>query len=131
MRYLSFDLLALTCGRGVFLFPRPRFKGGKSAGSKPSADDWDCGTLAFTFNTAESFWAMYNNVTPASKLPDKSDYYLFVDGIKPKYEDPVRLISRALGDNPLSCRTFPSTSTPLFLKNDFQPSSFLPTHVQT
>ena len=32
---------------------------------------------------------MYNNITPASKLPDKSDYYLFVDGIKPKYEDPV------------------------------------------
>ena len=66
------------------------FKGGKAAGQKASADDWDCGTLAFTFSTAEDFWCMYNNITPASKLPDKSDYYIFAEGIKPKYEDPVR-----------------------------------------
>jgi hypothetical protein len=32
----------------------------------------------------------FNNITSASKLPDKADVYIFADGIKPKYEDPVR-----------------------------------------
>ena len=32
----------------------------------------------------------FNNITAASKLPDKADVYIFADGIKPKFEDPVR-----------------------------------------
>jgi translation initiation factor 4E len=72
------------------------FKGGKPAGGKGGGGggkvgQWDgsCGTKAFTFNTAEDFWCMYNNIHRASQLPDRSDYMLFVDGIRPEYEDPV------------------------------------------
>lgn len=41
---------------------------GIAGGGKGNADDWDCGTLAYTFDTAENFWSMYNNVTAPSKV---------------------------------------------------------------
>jgi len=32
-------------------------------------------------------WGIYNNITPASELAQKSDYHLFKQGIKPEWED--------------------------------------------
>lgn len=65
---------------------------GKGGGGG-KAGQWDganVGTKAFSFNTAEDFWCMYNNIHRASQLPDRSDYMLFIDGIRPESEDPVR-----------------------------------------
>lgn len=69
------------------------FKGCKPAGKGGAGKGkWDgsCGTKAYTFDTAEDFWCLYNNIKRASQIPDRSDYYLFIDGIEPKYEDEVR-----------------------------------------
>lgn len=66
------------------------FKGCKPAGKGGAGKGkWDgsCGTKAYTFDTAEDFWCLYNNIKRASQIPDRSDYYLFIDGIEPKYED--------------------------------------------
>jgi translation initiation factor 4E len=41
-----------------------------------------------TFETPAQFWAMYNNLKPASKLSMGSNYHLFKDGIEPMWEDP-------------------------------------------
>lgn len=40
------------------------------------------------FNTAEDFWKFYQHFTRPSKLPRRSNFYLFKKGIKPMYEDP-------------------------------------------
>ena len=41
-----------------------------------------------TVSTVEDFWALYNHVVVASKLPPGSDYSLFKEGISPDWEDP-------------------------------------------
>ena len=64
--------------------------GGNKGGAGKGKWDGSCGTKAYTFDTAEDFWCLYNNIKRASQIPDRSDYYLFIDGIEPKYEDEVR-----------------------------------------
>ncbi|KAK3091354.1 hypothetical protein FSP39_019218, partial [Pinctada imbricata] len=43
--------------------------------------------LVTAFDTVEDFWALYNHVQKASKLPSGCDYSLFKDGIQPMWED--------------------------------------------
>ncbi|XP_069123007.1 eukaryotic translation initiation factor 4E-like [Argopecten irradians] len=43
--------------------------------------------LVTSFDTVEDFWALYNHVQKASKLPSGCDYSLFKDGIQPMWED--------------------------------------------
>ena len=40
-----------------------------------------------TFGFVEDFWALFNHIQPASKLPAGCDYSLFKEGIEPKWED--------------------------------------------
>jgi len=40
-----------------------------------------------SFNTVEDFWALYNHIELASRLPAGCDYSLFKEGIKPMWED--------------------------------------------
>ncbi|PHH66290.1 hypothetical protein CDD81_7883 [Ophiocordyceps australis] len=52
-------------------------------------DNWnDLLKKVITFDSVEEFWGVYNNVSPVSKLPQKSDYHLFKDGVRPEWEDP-------------------------------------------
>ncbi|XP_025102998.1 eukaryotic translation initiation factor 4E-like [Pomacea canaliculata] len=52
------------------------------------ARDWcDNLRLVTTFDTVEDFWALYNHIQKASKLPSGCDYSVFKDGIQPKWED--------------------------------------------
>ena len=41
-----------------------------------------------TVTTVEDFWALYNHIEVASRLPPGSDYSLFKEGIFPDWEDP-------------------------------------------
>ncbi|XP_067934900.1 eukaryotic translation initiation factor 4E-like isoform X2 [Watersipora subatra] len=43
--------------------------------------------LVATFQFVEDFWALYNFIQPASKLPGGCDYSVFKDGIQPAWED--------------------------------------------
>ena len=43
--------------------------------------------LITTFDTVEDFWAIYNHIKYAGKLPSGCDYCVFKDGIKPMWED--------------------------------------------
>jgi len=50
--------------------------------------EWeDCLKQIAVFDTVEDFWAIYNNIQPATGLSMLSDYYLFKEGIKPMWED--------------------------------------------
>ncbi|XP_064632570.1 eukaryotic translation initiation factor 4E-like [Lineus longissimus] len=50
--------------------------------------DWVANLKLITaFDTVEDFWALYNYVQPASKLPSGCDYSMFKDGVEPKWED--------------------------------------------
>lgn len=40
-----------------------------------------------TFDSVEEFWGIYNNISAASQLAQKSDYHLFKVGIRPEWED--------------------------------------------
>eukprot|EP00053_Salpingoeca_punica_P003247 m.42052 g.42052 ORF g.42052 m.42052 type:complete len:186 (+) comp12068_c0_seq1:147-704(+) len=40
-----------------------------------------------TLSTAEDFWAYFSHMTRPCDLPVSSDYHLFVQGIKPMWED--------------------------------------------
>ncbi|KAK9469533.1 translation initiation factor eIF 4e-like domain-containing protein [Lipomyces arxii] len=40
-----------------------------------------------SFDSVEEFWGVYNNVPKASDLPQKSDYHLFKQGVRPEWED--------------------------------------------
>lgn len=42
----------------------------------------------FTFETVEDFWCLYNNIKAPSLLSPSATYFLFKDGIVPKWEDP-------------------------------------------
>ena len=41
-----------------------------------------------TVTTVEDFWALYNHIEVASRLPAGADYSLFKEGIFPDWEDP-------------------------------------------
>lgn len=41
-----------------------------------------------TFETAEAFWQVFNNVKPASHLSLNSNYHIFREGVEPMWEDP-------------------------------------------
>merc|ERR1712215_30928 len=41
-----------------------------------------------TVTTVEDFWALYNHIEAASRLPPGSDYSIFKEGIFPDWEDP-------------------------------------------
>jgi len=41
-----------------------------------------------TFGTVEDFWGLFNNLMSPSKLRERSNYYLFKEGIMPAWEDP-------------------------------------------
>jgi translation initiation factor 4E len=50
--------------------------------------DWAANLKQITaFDTVEDFWALYNYIQPASKLPSGCDYSLFKEGIQPMWED--------------------------------------------
>lgn len=42
-----------------------------------------------TFDTVEDFWRVFNNLKPASTLPQGSNYHIFKEHIEPKWEDPA------------------------------------------
>jgi len=42
-----------------------------------------------TFTTVEDFWRVFNNLKPASSLPQGSNYHIFKEHIEPKWEDPA------------------------------------------
>eukprot|EP00877_Chromochloris_zofingiensis_P007497 jgi/Chrzof1/2/Cz01g00030.t1 len=42
----------------------------------------------YSFDTVEDFWCLYNNIKTPSQLQPSATYYLFKDGIEPKWEDP-------------------------------------------
>mmetsp|Transcript_42587 Transcript_42587/g.48388 ORF Transcript_42587/g.48388 Transcript_42587/m.48388 type:complete len:230 (-) Transcript_42587:290-979(-) len=55
----------------------------------PEGTSWrdnlkECGS----FKSISTFWRMYNNLKPASKLPQNSNYHVFLKGIEPMWEDP-------------------------------------------
>mmetsp|Transcript_3342 Transcript_3342/g.3168 ORF Transcript_3342/g.3168 Transcript_3342/m.3168 type:complete len:197 (-) Transcript_3342:86-676(-) len=58
----------------------------------PAGSNWkdnlkNCGT----FNTAEGFWQVFNNVKPASQLSLNSNYHIFTEGMEPMWEDPANM----------------------------------------
>ncbi|EPQ27887.1 uncharacterized protein PFL1_04631 [Pseudozyma flocculosa PF-1] len=69
-------------------FDNPSQKGMASA--RGSKDSWgDDMNKVVDFDSVEEFWGLYNNVVPPSELPQKANYYLFKDGVKPAWEDPA------------------------------------------
>jgi len=42
-----------------------------------------------TFDTVEDFWRVFNNLKPASTLPQGSNYHIFKEHVEPKWEDPM------------------------------------------
>lgn len=43
---------------------------------------------AYTFDTVEEFWCLYDQIFKPSKLLANADFHLFKAGIEPKWEDP-------------------------------------------
>ncbi|CBI23707.3 unnamed protein product, partial [Vitis vinifera] len=43
---------------------------------------------AYTFETVEEFWCLYDQIFKPSKLPANADFHLFKAGVEPKWEDP-------------------------------------------
>mmetsp|Transcript_34741 Transcript_34741/g.87930 ORF Transcript_34741/g.87930 Transcript_34741/m.87930 type:complete len:202 (-) Transcript_34741:596-1201(-) len=41
----------------------------------------------YTFDTVEDFWCLYNNIKTPGQLQPSATFYLFKDGIEPKWED--------------------------------------------
>lgn len=69
-------------------FDNPSAKGlSKGPGGK---DSWgeDLNKVV-DFDSVEEFWGLYNNIIPPSALPQKANYYLFKEGVKPAWEDPA------------------------------------------
>lgn len=42
-----------------------------------------------TFQTAEEFWSVFNNIKPSSGLALNGNYHLFKEGVQPMWEDPA------------------------------------------
>jgi len=58
-------------------------------GKRTNAASWgDFLKKVTTFSTVEDFWRVFNNIKPASTLPQGSNYHIFKDHIEPKWEDP-------------------------------------------
>ena len=58
---------------------------------KGDKNNWDYGEKICNIDTPGAFWRVYNNIKHPEGpncLDDSNDYYLFVKGINPKYEDP-------------------------------------------
>ncbi|KAF2717617.1 eukaryotic translation initiation factor 4E [Polychaeton citri CBS 116435] len=58
--------------------------------TKPPSGKQDWNELlkeVISFDSVEEFWGIYNNITPASELAQKSDYHLFKRGVRPEWED--------------------------------------------
>lgn len=70
-------------------FDNPSAKGlnAKTPGGK---DSWgeDLNKVV-DFDSVEEFWGLFQNIITPSELPQKANYYLFKDGIKPAWEDPA------------------------------------------
>lgn len=43
---------------------------------------------AYTFDTVEEFWCLYEHIFKPSKLQPNADFHLFKAGVEPKWEDP-------------------------------------------
>ncbi|CAL4933682.1 unnamed protein product [Urochloa decumbens] len=43
---------------------------------------------AYTFDTVEEFWSLYDQIFRPSKLTGNADFHLFKAGVEPKWEDP-------------------------------------------
>ncbi|VVA16172.1 PREDICTED: eukaryotic [Prunus dulcis] len=43
---------------------------------------------AYTFETVQEFWCLYDQVFKPSKFPPNADFHLFRAGVEPKWEDP-------------------------------------------
>ncbi|KAM0966700.1 hypothetical protein ACFX2C_022422 [Malus domestica] len=43
---------------------------------------------AYTFETVQEFWCLYDHVFKPSKLTVHADFHLFRAGVEPKWEDP-------------------------------------------
>ncbi|KAL9237201.1 hypothetical protein vseg_011783 [Gypsophila vaccaria] len=43
---------------------------------------------AYTFDTVEEFWCLYDQIFKPSKLITNADFHLFKAGVEPKWEDP-------------------------------------------
>ncbi|KAL5229803.1 hypothetical protein ABZP36_028579 [Zizania latifolia] len=43
---------------------------------------------AYTFDTVEEFWSLYDQIFRPSKLTVNADFHLFKAGVEPKWEDP-------------------------------------------
>lgn len=69
-------------------FDNPSHK--SASAGKGSKDSWgeDLNKVV-SFDSVEEFWGLYNNIIPPSELPQKANYYLFKEGIKPAWEDPA------------------------------------------
>lgn len=58
-------------------------------GKKVDADNWHLNVKKImNFNTVEDYWGLFNNLTTPSKLPPASNYYMFMTGVMPAWEDP-------------------------------------------
>lgn len=58
-------------------------------GFEKNKEEWENRLEAIhTFNTAEAFWRVHNNLRPPSLMKnDRGDYYMFKDSILPEWED--------------------------------------------
>ncbi|KAJ1547862.1 hypothetical protein HK096_010253 [Nowakowskiella sp. JEL0078] len=62
-------------------------------GKKTNSDNWAMNLKKLvTFDTAEDFWGVYNNITPATQLLPGSNYHLFKEGVQPMWEDKANQI---------------------------------------
>ncbi|KAL8486691.1 hypothetical protein ACS0TY_023401 [Phlomoides rotata] len=43
---------------------------------------------AYTFDTVEEFWCLYDQIFRPSKFPANAEFHLFKTGVEPKWEDP-------------------------------------------
>lgn len=70
--------------RWTLWFDNPRFA---PPGSLWKDNLKKCGS----FDNAEAFWRIYNNVKPPSQLSLNSNYHIFREGILPTWEDPINM----------------------------------------
>lgn len=57
---------------------------------KTNQDDWlKSLKRVYDIATVEDFWAVMNNIAPASELRISANYHLFLKGVKPAWEDPA------------------------------------------
>lgn len=67
-------------------FDNPSHKNAAKGGKDSWGEDLN---KVVTLDSVEEFWGLWNNIIPPSELPQKANYYLFKEGIKPAWEDPA------------------------------------------